>query len=236
MLFPPLALSDYFHLLLVCVGVSLTSVLSLVTVFSMRLTKLQLIKNKLKCTHVKLISGLTHVFCFVFFFKLYYLQIGSFQRYWLLIASTTADINFCQIAWLWGLRADLSLHAIVIVIQSANSCGKKEKTPWKLYKCKTSRIFFHVGLRKSVAYPEAIRVHFEFLKMQPAQISIRPFHVVHVVHCFVQSLQHHPSMSRHFVVFQNSSDGEEISKRTKISLSPGVDYQDSDNATVSGTG
>lgn len=236
MLFPPLALSDYFHLLLVCVGVSLTSVLSLVTVFSMRLTKLQLIKNKLKCTHVKLISGLTHVFCFVFFFKLYYLQIGYFQRYWLLIASTTADINFCQIAWLWGLRADLSLHAIVIVIQSANSCGKKEKTPWKLYKCKTSRIFFHVGLRKSVAYPEAIRVHFEFLKMQPAQISIRPFHVVHVVHCFVQSLQHHPSMSRHFVVFQNSSDGEEISKRTKISLSPGVDYQDSDNATVSGTG
>lgn len=142
MLFPPLALSDYFHLLLVCVGVSLTSVLSLVTVFSMRLTKLQLIKNKLKCTHVKLISGLTHVFCFVFFFKLYYLQIGSFQRYWLLIASTTANINFCQIAWLWGLRADLSLHAIVIVIQSANSCGKKEKTPWKLYKCKTSRIFF----------------------------------------------------------------------------------------------
>lgn len=141
MLFPPLALSDYFHLLLVCVGVSLTSVLSLVTVFSMRLTKLQLIKNKLKCTHVKLISGLTHVFCFVFFFKLYYLQIGSFQRYWLLIASTTADINFCQIAWLWGLRADLSLHAIVIVIQFANSCGKKEKTPWKLYKCKTSRIF-----------------------------------------------------------------------------------------------
>lgn len=127
MLFPPLALSDYFHLLLVCVGVSLTSVLSLVTVFSMRLTKLQLIKNKLKCTHVKLISGLTHVFCFVFFFKLYYLQIGSFQRYWLLIASTTADINFCQIAWLWGLRADLSLHAIVIVIQSANSCGEKKR-------------------------------------------------------------------------------------------------------------
>lgn len=83
MLFPPLALSDYFHLLLVCVGVSLTSVLSLVTVFSMRLTKLklQLIKNKLKCTHVKLISGLTHVFCFVFFFKLYYLQMGSFQQY-----------------------------------------------------------------------------------------------------------------------------------------------------------
>lgn len=142
MLFPPLALSDYFHLLLVCVGVSLTSVLSLVTVFSMRLTKLQLIKNKLKCTHVKLISGLTHVFCFVFFFKLYYLQIGSFQRYWLLIASTTADINFCQIAWLWGLRADLSLHAIVIVIQFANSCGKKRENTMKTLQVQNVTYFF----------------------------------------------------------------------------------------------
>lgn len=153
MLFPPLALSDYFHLLLVCVGVSLTSVLSLVTVFSMRLTKLQLIKNKLKCTHVKLISGLTHVFCFVFFFKLYYLQIGSFQRYWLLIASTTTDINFCQIAWLWGLRADLSLHAIVIVIQSANSCGGKKRKHHENSTSAKRHVFFSCGFEEKCCLP-----------------------------------------------------------------------------------
>lgn len=108
--------------------------------------------------------------------------------------------------------------------------------PLQVHNVQVTYFLFHVFLRESVAYPEAIRIHFEFLKMQLAQISIRPFHVVHVVHCFVQSLQHHLSVSRHFVVFQNSSDGEEISKRTKISLSPGVDNQDSDNATVSGTG
>lgn len=87
-----------------------------------------------------------------------------------------------------------------------------------------------------IAYSKVIRIHLDFLKMQPAQSGIGALHVVHVLHCFVQSLQHHFAMSRHFGVLQNSRGGEDVSKRTKISLSPGVNNQNPVSARKGVTG
>uniref|UniRef100_A0A8C4IPY1 Secreted protein n=1 Tax=Dicentrarchus labrax TaxID=13489 RepID=A0A8C4IPY1_DICLA len=66
-----------------------------------------------------------------------------------------------------------------------------------------------------------------FLVVQPAQISICGFNVVHVLHCTIQCFQHHLAMSCYFGVTQNSSCREDISKSTKIPLSPGVNDQHS---------
>ncbi len=93
----------------------------------------------------------------------------------------------------------------------------------KIYSRLTAEVFFKFDM--IMAYSEVIRIHVEFFAVQAAQRSINALDVVHVLHRLVKRLQHHPAMSCHFGVIQDSSCSEDIPKGTEVSLGPGVDNQ-----------
>lgn len=72
-------------------------------------------------------------------------------------------------------------------------------------------------------YPEVIRIDVDFLRVQHTQFSIGSFDVVHVLHSFVQAVQDNSTMSSNIWVSQDGSGVVQVSKVTKVPLSPGVD-------------
>uniref|UniRef100_A0A4W6BUS3 Uncharacterized protein n=1 Tax=Lates calcarifer TaxID=8187 RepID=A0A4W6BUS3_LATCA len=85
----------------------------------------------------------------------------------------------------------------------------------------------HTGHKEKHTAKQVIGIHVEYFIVQPAQISVCLLDVIHVLHCFVQCLQHHLAMGYHFGVIQNSRRGEDVSKCAEIPFGPGVDNQNS---------
>lgn len=74
-----------------------------------------------------------------------------------------------------------------------------------------------------MTYPEIIGVYIECLTVEFAQILVSHLDVVQVLHCLVQSFQHDFAMGNDLRVPQDGRNTVQISKFSKIALSPGVD-------------
>uniref|UniRef100_A0A8C6L9R5 Uncharacterized protein n=1 Tax=Nothobranchius furzeri TaxID=105023 RepID=A0A8C6L9R5_NOTFU len=72
-------------------------------------------------------------------------------------------------------------------------------------------------------YPEIVGVHVQFLRVQHTQVFVCVLDVIHVLHSSFQTSQDHLSMSGHFGIAFYRLSIVEVSKGTKIPLSPGVD-------------
>uniref|UniRef100_A0A3Q2D127 Uncharacterized protein n=1 Tax=Cyprinodon variegatus TaxID=28743 RepID=A0A3Q2D127_CYPVA len=69
---------------------------------------------------------------------------------------------------------------------------------------------------------EIVRVYLQLLRVQHAQIFVCGLDVIHVLHSFLQTFDDNLSVSRHFGVRCYSSRIVEVSKATKVPLSPGL--------------
>lgn len=77
-------------------------------------------------------------------------------------------------------------------------------------------------------YLEVIRVYLQFLGVQHTQVFEWVLDVVQVLRSFCETTHDHFSMSCHFGICHYRIRTGEVSKFTKISLSPGVDNQTSE--------
>uniref|UniRef100_A0A3B4YYD6 Uncharacterized protein n=1 Tax=Stegastes partitus TaxID=144197 RepID=A0A3B4YYD6_9TELE len=72
---------------------------------------------------------------------------------------------------------------------------------------------------------EIVRIHMQFLRVQHAQLCVGGLDVVHVLHSTVQTVEDSFSVNcNHWVCFDGSRVVE-VSKVSKVPLSPGVDNQ-----------
>uniref|UniRef100_A0A3B4YZD2 Uncharacterized protein n=1 Tax=Stegastes partitus TaxID=144197 RepID=A0A3B4YZD2_9TELE len=81
---------------------------------------------------------------------------------------------------------------------------------------------------------EIVRIHMQFLRVQHAQLCVGGLDVVHVLHSTVQTVEDSFSVNcNHWVCFDGSRVVE-VSKVSKVPLSPGVDNQTPEETLFAG--
>uniref|UniRef100_A0A3Q2D121 Uncharacterized protein n=1 Tax=Cyprinodon variegatus TaxID=28743 RepID=A0A3Q2D121_CYPVA len=74
---------------------------------------------------------------------------------------------------------------------------------------------------RSFHYIEVVRINMELLRVQHTQVFVCGLDVIHVLHSLFQTSKDNLSMSGHFGVGLYSFRIVEVSKATKVPLSPG---------------
>uniref|UniRef100_A0A8C5PGR9 Uncharacterized protein n=1 Tax=Leptobrachium leishanense TaxID=445787 RepID=A0A8C5PGR9_9ANUR len=73
-------------------------------------------------------------------------------------------------------------------------------------------------------YPEVLWVHVQFVGMNVTQVTESGLNVIQVVGCLVNSPQNSLAMGLYFGVSDNGGFIGYVSKRTEVSLGPGVKF------------
>lgn len=80
------------------------------------------------------------------------------------MAATTTFMNFCQVAWISGVKEAPNLAAMTIVRTSANTCGQKTKEEDVKLDC---RFCFTFVIRRVALIVICVGLHQESLKYKP---------------------------------------------------------------------